>query len=200
MESLGETLEFLGLSWKEAVQLKAFVQPITDASKVLSEMRKFAVDGQPLPIVLVEWQGGGVPIEIELIAAAPSGTMAGALDFPTPPSLKPSPVFSRVARFGAGPRIYFSGLHPASSSDPAAQVRDVFMQMKRGLGAAHSDLQHLVKATYYVASDASSKALNEVRPEYYDPARPPAASKAMVKSVAAGEAAFTIDMIAVPNR
>ena len=43
-----------------------------------------------------------------------------------------------------------------------------------------SDWKHLAKATYYVTDDEVSKAHNAIRPKYYDPERPPAASKAMV--------------------
>ncbi|MCA9099021.1 MAG: hypothetical protein KDA36_11565, partial [Planctomycetaceae bacterium] len=60
-----------------------------------------------------------------------------------------------------------------------------------------SDLKHLVKATYYCSHDSTSGALNAVRPDYYDPARPPAASKAIVPGVGHPERRITLDMIAV---
>ena len=40
-------------------------------------------------------------------------------------------------------------------------------------------------------------ALNEIRPKYYDPKRPPAASKAMVKDVGSIKAGVSMDMIGV---
>jgi hypothetical protein len=39
--------------------------------------------------------------------------------------------------------------------------------------------------------------LNEIRPKYYDPKRPPAASKAMVKDVGSIKAGVSMDMIGV---
>jgi hypothetical protein len=61
-----------------------------------------------------------------------------------------------------------------------------------------SDLKHLVKATYYVSGDAVSLGLNQLRPRYYDPLRPPAASKAIVPGVGYSSRTLTMDMIAVP--
>jgi enamine deaminase RidA (YjgF/YER057c/UK114 family) len=70
----------------------------------------------------------------------------------------------------------------------------------RVLAAGGSDLLHLAKATYYVADDVTSRKLNEVRPEYYDPKHPPAASKAGVRGTGKQNRTVTLDMIAVPLR
>ena len=61
-----------------------------------------------------------------------------------------------------------------------------------------SDLRHLVKATYYVADDNTSRLLNELRPEYLEDGRAPAASKAMVPGTGSDGRTITLDMIAVP--
>jgi enamine deaminase RidA (YjgF/YER057c/UK114 family) len=60
-----------------------------------------------------------------------------------------------------------------------------------------SDLEHLVKATYYVTDADASRQLNELRPRYYNPLRPPAASKAMVRGTGQSGRTVTLDMIAV---
>lgn len=60
-----------------------------------------------------------------------------------------------------------------------------------------SDVRHLVKATYYVSDDGASKPLNVIRQKYYDPKRPPAASKATVPAVGVPDRSIAIDMIAV---
>ena len=58
--------------------------------------------------------------------------------------------------------------------------------------------KNLAKATYYVTDDEVSKIHNEVRPKYYDPERPPAASKAMVAGCG-DKARYAMDLIAVPS-
>jgi hypothetical protein len=52
-----------------------------------------------------------------------------------------------------------------------------------------------VKATYFVRNNDYSTKLNEIRPKYYDPLRPPAASKAMVNDIGKTGHGVSIDMI-----
>jgi enamine deaminase RidA (YjgF/YER057c/UK114 family) len=106
-----------------------------------------------------------------------------------------SPIYSRVSRINDGRRIYASGLYGAGE-DGAAQVKDIFAQLDDVLKKSGSDFHHLAKATYYVSTDDASKKLNELRPSYYDPKRPPAASKASVVGVGVKDRGITIDMIA----
>jgi enamine deaminase RidA (YjgF/YER057c/UK114 family) len=202
LEKLRQTLEFLGSGMQHVAQVKAFFQPITAADDVRREVAKVFGPGPIPPLVLVEWRMPG-PIEIELIAAAtPAGTPATAtpepLTFLTPPGLKPSPIFSRVARVERGPLIFIGGLYGQPGSSGSAQTEAVFDSLKAIAAEAGSDFGHLVKATYYVSDDPASKALNDLRPRYYDPARPPAASKASVAGVGSPGCTLTLDMIAVP--
>jgi arylsulfatase A-like enzyme/enamine deaminase RidA (YjgF/YER057c/UK114 family) len=203
LEGLDRTLHHLGLDRSRIVQLRAFLGPMTAADEVTREVAAFFGPGAIPPLCLVEWRSKTPPIEIELIAAAGAGAgpdaNAGAepIEYLTPPALKPSPIFSRVARVNRGDLIYTSGLYGPEQAGGAQQVEAIFAALDRLVTAAGSDLKHLVKATYYVADDDASRALNELRPRYYDPARPPAASKASVAGVGAPGRSITLDMIAV---
>jgi len=199
LESLRASLKWMDLNDTHIVQFKAFLQPIADVGIVRQEFVKFFA-GQPVPpVVFVEWKSGPrVPIEIELIAAAPK-TEGSAVEYLTPPGMKASPVYCRVARVAPGKTIYISGLHAATPGNGKEQVTDLFSTLQRILEQSGSDLRHLVKATYYVSEDTASTALNELRPSYYDPKRPPAASKAIVTGVGQPGRTITIDMIAVPK-
>ncbi len=79
-------------------------------------------------------------------------------------------------------------------------MRSIFSQLDTILTQSGSDLRRLAKATYYVSDDDPSAQLNKLRPEFYDPERPPAASKAMVRGVGHPDRGITIDMIAAPTR
>jgi hypothetical protein len=79
------------------------------------------------------------------------------------------------------------------------QAQQPFERLKKLLAKTGSDLTHLAKATYYVTDDEVSQALNQIRPKYYDPARPPAASKAVVAGTGRPGQRFVMDMIAVPS-
>jgi enamine deaminase RidA (YjgF/YER057c/UK114 family) len=202
LASLEKTLVYCGLDWSHVVQLKTFMQPISAASDVRREIRTW-FGSRPVPVLsFVEWQSSEkIPIEIELIAAVPPelGNKSGdAVEYLTPPHMKSSPVFSRAARLRSDSTIYTSNVY-GDSAEPDDQVRAIFGKLKTLLDPLGGDLRHLVKATYYVTDDGVSKALGTIRPEFYDPQRPPAASKALVTGTGRANRTVTLDMIAVPR-
>lgn len=202
MAGLMRTLEHLGLSRRDVVQLKAFLTPMKDASVAVKEMIAAFPGETPPPMVLVEWESS-LPIEIELIAASPAPKKpqdAPPLEFITPPWMKASPVFCRVVRVNHPATIYISDQYgETDKSDSAEEVRDLYGSLRRIAEDSGSDLRHLAKATYYVSTDEVSSQLNTVRPEFYDPERPPAASKAKVRGTGHSGRTITLDMIAVPK-
>lgn len=200
LEQLHETLKFLGRRPDDILQVKCFLQPMAQAKIVRAEIKRFFGTRQVPPVSLVEWQSGStVPIEIEIVAFGGANRTGPVVEYLTPPGMKASAVFSRVARINHSKSIYVSGLYPAEeSSEAIPEVEQLFGSLERILKKSGSDFRHLVKATYYVSADHTSKSLNELRPRYYDPARPPAASKAKVADVGQSGAGITLDMIAVP--
>ncbi len=197
LASLRATLRWLSLGQAEVVQVKCFLHPMTKVDDVRGEMKTFFGAKAVPPLVFVEWQAAD-SIEIELIAAAPAAKEkpTQAVEYLTPPGMTASPLFSRVCRINHGRRIYVSGLY-GDGADAAAQVKAVFATLGRALKKGGSDFRHLAKATYYVAGDDASRQLNVLRPRYYDPKRPPAASKAAVSSTGRKGCGITLDMIAV---
>jgi enamine deaminase RidA (YjgF/YER057c/UK114 family) len=211
LQSLKATLEQLGCDLKDVVQVKCFLTPIDKVRETEIAICEFFGPKRAPPCVFVEWQSS-LPIEIELIAAAPDQAPAKdsdqaeenrmplvPLEFITPKGMTPSPVFCRVVRVNDPRTIFVSGLFAKDATDGAGQVTQVFDQLQNILKASGSDLRHLAKATYYVSDQDASAKLNELRPKYYDPQRPPAASKAQVLGVGVAGKSLTLDMIAVPK-
>ena len=202
MESLETTLKFLGMEKKHAVQVKCFLTPMKDVAVARDALTRFFAPLPLPPATFVEWDST-LPIEIEMVAgdggvANRSGPGDARLAFVTPPGMKASPVYCRVAEVSGGPLVFIGSLWGKDGADAEGEVRGVFAQMKTILAEARSDLLHLVKATYYVSDDEVSKKLNDIRPEFYDPQRPPAASKAVVKGVGRAGRTLNLDMIAAP--
>lgn len=210
LESLSKTLRHYGRSDADIVQLKAFLTPMTDMRVVHREIAAYPLfkDRTAPPVVFVEWKSSPeTPIEIELIAWGGMNRTGDAIEFLTPPGFTKSPVFSRVTRINHAKTTFVSGLY-AAPGDPSAdpnspaagerEVKEVFTSLERILKLAGGDLRHLAKATYYVSTDAASAKLNELRPRYYDPERPPSASKAAVAGVGRAGLGLTLDMIGVP--
>ncbi len=202
LESLRATLKQLDLDETRIVQLKAFMQPMAAVEDVEAEMVRF-FDPQPVPpLVFVEWDSTA-PIEIELIAAAnetDGNTSPDTVDYLTPPGTKASPVYSRVVRINRGNIIYISGLYAAGSLTPESQLREIFSTLEYLADKTGSDMRHLVKATYYAADEESDRKLDELRPKYFNPTRPPAASKARVTGAGMEKTSVTLDMIAVSQK
>ncbi|MFA6946623.1 MAG: RidA family protein [Pedobacter sp.] len=199
LEQLESTLHFLGLEKKDIVQIKSFVRPMSDMNIVEQEFVRFFKEGTVPPLVNVEWTSKDPVIEIELIAASP-GTVVNSenqMDFITPPGMTASPVYCKVTRINYGSKIYISGLYGQSPGEANTELASIFTSIESILKNTGSDFRHLAKATYYVSNDVYSTKLNEIRPKYYDPLRPPAASKAMVKGVGMPGAGVSIDMIGV---
>lgn len=197
---IDETLEHLEASREQLVQLRCFLRPIEAASLVEGRIVEF-YGGRAPPVVFVEWLNRQA-IEIEaIVAAAPADEPDDArpIAYLTPPGLTASPVFSRIARVLHPASIYVSTLNGRGSASAEQQIRAMFADLAGILGQAGSDLDHLAKATYYVSDDSTSTALNRIRPEFYDPKSPPAASKASVRGTAVSGRSLAVDMIAVPR-
>ena len=125
MSNLMKTLGHLKLSPEQVVQVKVFLRPVTSAEEVLREVQKFFPGQITPPVVFVEWLAA-VPIEIEMIAQLPlSGEAAENVKYFTPPEVRPSNTFSKVALVRTERQIYISGLYARvpSRGEPQAQVR-----------------------------------------------------------------------------
>lgn len=200
MEQLLRLIGELGSNAADVIRVKAFLQPMGDWQKARSAIESAFGDAPVPPVVLVEWTSS-LPTEIEMIAAAPDKMETDeTVTYFTPEGDKPSPVFSRVARVHADRLICIGGIYGVSSDTPFEEMKRVFAQLHDVANASGSDLEHLAKATYYVSDGDLSKELNKIRPNIYDPKRPPAASKVAVLRAGHSGAGLLMDFIAVPNR
>jgi len=199
LEKLLAALDHLGLNKTDIVQLKAFIQPMSEVGTVRQEITNFFTGKAP-PTVFVEWisPSPNPPIEIELIARGrkDQSQERNALSFLTPPGTTSTKVFSRVVRVDRGKQVYVSAVY-GNPRGGSAEVREIFGSLGSVLRKAGSDFDHLAKATYYVTDEEASNQLNLIRPEFYPPQRPPAASKAKVRGVGREGGTVTLDMIAV---
>lgn len=201
MHSLLKTLAFLGRQPQDVVQIKAFLTPVASADMAIQAIQTAFGDAICPPISVVQWESN-LPIEIELIVA--DRPLAGVdpnglpMEYLTPPEMTASPIYARVTRVHAPQRIYISGLFAEAEVPAAEEVTALFATLSWVLESSGSDLRHLAKATYYVAHDDTSRELNRQRPMYYDPQRPPAASKALVVGTGRAGRNITFDMLAVP--
>lgn len=197
LASLNTTLAFLRLTKSDVVQVKCFMTPMVGIESVKQEIQNFFAPDVTPPCVFVEWTTSNPqPIEIELIAR--SEAAPGDVDYINPPGSAVSKVYTKVVRVDRGGRIYLSALYGGENDKTgSAQIKTIFTDLGAILKKTGSDFDHLIKATYYVSTPDASSQLNVLRPNYLKPDRPPAASKAMVKSVGVPGKTVTVDMIAI---
>ena len=201
MESLHRSLAHIGLSPSDVVQVKAFIQPFSDHAVAVAQITQAYPGGKVPPIVLIEWLSTS-PTEIELVAAArdPVPKPADPVAFLSLPGMPTSPLYCRIATVAAGTPLIFLGGIDAAGQTARDQWKDVFAQLGAVLFEAGSSFRHLVKATYFLADAGARQSLGDIRPVYYDPARPPAASALNVTSLGRPGRTVMLDMIAVPAR
>ena len=192
MAQLGGDLATAGVTFDHVVQIKSFLGNMRQAQR-LEEIVAAAFGGSRVPPqVVTEWRQASAPAEIELIATARRTDGGPRVEHVEPIAGR----YSRIARVNGGQPVFLSGLY-GESADPAAQVDEMFAELRGVLQAAGSDIRHLVKATYYVSDAAADARINALRPTIYDPAHPPAASKLFVPGTGRPGKASTFDMIAV---
>lgn len=199
MAQLHGVLALNNIGPEHVVHLKAFMKPQETVPVAEVAMAAFYPDAAAPAMTFVDWLNG-IPTEIELIAWIPgAGESTDPVQHLWPADVTPSPVYCRYAVVNSAKRIYTKGFTASSALDAAGQVHDIFAQLKAAIEPLGGDFRHLVKATYYVTVEETSTALNEIRPEYYDPQRPPAASKATVAGSGQADRGLVLDMIAVPR-
>jgi enamine deaminase RidA (YjgF/YER057c/UK114 family) len=195
--TLERTLGQLKLSLAQVAHVKVFLRPATSADDVLVELKRLFPGQATPPVTFVEWLAP-MPVEIELIAYLPPADQAAkSLSYYTPPDVRPSPFFSRVALVRSPRQIFIAGLYSRAKGRPDDQARDVFEQLKAILDQTGSDMLHLAKASYYASDDDSARALDRVRLQLFDQNCPPAASKVTIHGAGQAERTLTLDMIAI---
>lgn len=201
LDQLQGTLKFLRLEKSDVLQVKCFIQPAGNSEIAKAEIAKFFSGQTVPPLVFVDWSSPKLPIEIELVAASPTDrTATNCITYLTPPEFKPSNVYSKVARVNFGKLIFISGLYGTTPQNPEKQVLEIFAALQQLTAQTGSDFDSLAKATYYVSDGAAGNQLNSLRPKFFNPNRPPAASKASVRSVGQPGMSVTFDMIAVAEK
>jgi enamine deaminase RidA (YjgF/YER057c/UK114 family) len=199
MEQLHGVLALNKIGPEHVVHLKAFMKPAAEVPVAEKAMAAFYPGTPAPPMTFVDWLNA-IPTEIELIAWVPGATESSdPVLHLWPADVTPSPVYCRYAVVNSPARIYTKGFTANGALDAAGQVHDIFAQLKAAIEPLGSDFEHMVKATYYVTAEDTSTALNEIRPAYYNPQRPPAASKATVAGSGAADRGLVLDMVAVPR-
>lgn len=198
MQGLLATLAYAGASAEDVAHVKAFINPTEEAEQVEEEIAGFFRGEEAPPIVTLEWQSERLPTEIELVAAAPEDPEAqDSANYYAPPWMEQATTFSRLVDVHRGGLLFTSGLYGEAQEEGEAQARTIFDTLTRLLDEAGSGYDYLVKGTYYPSTDEARGGFTDVRPDFFNPERPPAASLAEIDGAGRPESSLTVDMISV---
>ncbi len=112
--------------------------------------------------------------------------------------------FSHIAEVRGGRTLYISGqvaLDQDSkligSGDFAAQVKQVFANLRARLKEAGALFSDVVKLNYYVTDATNIQTLRDVRDSYINPEHPPASTLVVVNQLFREELLIEVEAIAV---
>ena len=156
---LATSLEGLGLGWRHVGQIRVFHQASFTPSEVIDLVRQ-AVGFEPCPPIVTAVWTGALPVEIEVVAHDPTSRDSADGDettsFITPSGVTSSPGYTRIVRIGVGPSIWTGGMvASADASEGDHEAGDEFDRVVTTVEALGGDRRHLMKATYFVTSDAA---------------------------------------------
>ncbi len=196
MASLHQYLEHMGFGKAYVLQIKCFMQPMTETGTARDVIGKYYEGGAP-PLAFVEWISER-PTEIALVAFAPYADEGETLHICQGPGRKPNPAqFSDISRIRRGGTVFMSTLYSSKPSMPPKQeIRDIFRQVAELADKTGSSLRHIANVNYYVSSLETNRHLSAIRPDFYASDRAPAANRIAVHGVGMKDRTISFDITA----
>jgi reactive intermediate/imine deaminase len=112
--------------------------------------------------------------------------------------------YSQVVEVSGGRTVYISGQVPFDANnqlvgegDFAAQVRQVFENVRHALEAVDLTFEHVVKTQFFVTDIANLARVRDIRDEYINSQQPPASTSVQVVALFRPDVLFEMDAIAV---
>jgi reactive intermediate/imine deaminase len=126
-----------------------------------------------------------------------------AANFINPDTMQSPDGYTHIVEVTSGRPVYISGQVALDregelvGDDIRSQTRHVFENMRAALAAVGGTLGDVVKLTTYVLDITEMPAVREVRNEYFDPRRPPAATAVQVARLEPDGVLLEIEAVAV---
>lgn len=133
-------------------------------------------------------------VECEVVARS-RVKIAKPVELLNPDGLPKSPNYSQVALVGA-PQIAITGTQVAFGFQDA-DVRLAFGRLEKELAQVHASVKDVAWSSIYPLSNSIADQVRKIRFEFYDKARPPAATMQPFEGLPSMDASFAVDAIAV---
>jgi len=123
---------------------------------------------------------------------------------------KPAATYSHVAEVNDGKLVFISGQvaidssgNPVGKDDFAAQVKQIFENLKAAVEATGGEFQNIVKLNFYCAESVDPEqipVLRQIRDKYINVANPPTSTFVVVKRLARPEWMLEVEAVAVVKK
>lgn len=126
-----------------------------------------------------------------------------AANFINPETMQPPDGYTQVVEVTSGRPVYISGQvaldrdGKLAGGDIRSQTRQVFENIRAALAAVGGTPGDVVKLNTYLLDITEMPAVREVRNEYFDPGRPPAATAVEVSRLEPDGVLIEIEAVAV---
>src|SRR5262249_39730680 len=165
-----------------------------DAYTAVRETISSAFPRATLDIVQLQRAPNRSLVECEAVARL-SHKIAAPVEFLNPPGLTASPNYSQLALVSA-PRLTFTGAQ-LSYGYQDSDARLAFQRLAKVLDQGGSSIKDVAVTHLYPLSASLAEQVRRTRFEFFDKARPPAATMQPFEGLPAMEAGFALDVIAI---
>jgi enamine deaminase RidA (YjgF/YER057c/UK114 family) len=184
-----------GAGPESVLRVSCFLSSLTDASAVRAAVAKRFPRIQPL---LVQTQRAPAQTLVECEGVARLSTKpAQDVVLLNPAGLAQSKSYSQVALVGA-PRVVLAGAQLAFRYTEA-DARLAFERLEKTLNGANSTLKNTIFLNTYPLSTQLAALVRQVRPDFLDPARPPASTLLLFEGLPSMDGAFALEAVALPS-
>ena len=209
-QSTEKPLEPLGpLAGKVADNLETALRAASSQASDVSRVTCFVTALNDLPAIrklmsgrfpkaaftYVQTQRASGHSTVECEAVARLGTAPGsAVEFLNPEGLPKDGGHSQLVKVGT-PRVAISGLQMAFGSE-AGDAHLAFKRLEKALESVKASLKDVVMAGIYPLNTFMSERVRKTRFEFFDAARPPAATMLPFEGLPSMDASFGVDVVA----
>jgi len=193
MADLKTALHGAGSTPADVLRVTCFCSSLEDHAAVRGVVDR---DYHHVALDLVQLQRSPIRCVVECEAVARlTHKIAAPVQFENPPGLTASPNFSQLALVAA-PRLVLTGTQVAYGYQDS-DARLAFQRLAKALDQGGSSAKAVVMAHLYPLSTSIAEQIRRIRFEFFDKARPPAATMQPFEGLPAMDAGFAIDVVAI---
>ena len=195
LEQLKNALEKAGMGTDDTLRVTCFVSSLEEQRDARQRMEA-TFPGAALNLVQMQREPVTPAAECEAVARLRTAPKE-SLNFLNPAGIEKSPNYSQMALVNS-PRLVLTGTQLAFGNQESDATL-AFRRLEKVLGSMNARFDGVVMSHIYVTSSAMMAQVRKVKAGYYNVKNPPAATMLPFEGLPSLDAAFGVDLVAVPS-